>query len=165
MTSRFHDAARVHHMNNVGEHRRRESVRDDENRAPSRQASEPLKPLALRPRIHCAGRLIQHQYRGASQEGPCQRQALPFTHAKLSAVVLKPAPKHRVEAIRQLADNRLGPGIVCGGQYLAVVTFSTQVSESNVLPRGGAEMNRLLKENCDPVSQFLKGVLPQIATI
>ena len=77
------DLPAIHDVDSVRMHGRGETMGDHERGVAFSQNSESAQPFDLRPGIHGARRLVQHQQGGVVQEGPGQGDTLPFTDAQL----------------------------------------------------------------------------------
>src|SRR5688500_1681095 len=99
MASRFDDAAMFHYVNHVGAHCNRQSMRNNESRPVSREATEFFEPLDLSPRVHHARRRVEDDYLRLSEIGPGEGNPLPFACAKVCSI-RKPFTQHRFIAFR-----------------------------------------------------------------
>ena len=109
MITRFHNAPLVHHVNDIGPHRRGKAVGDQDHRVTGSVSAKSVKPVHLSSRVHGAGGLIKNNERCTTQERSRQRNALPFTHTQLSAAG-KPPTQERIITQRQATDQLICPG-------------------------------------------------------
>ena len=107
MTARFRDAALVHDVYNVGVHRRRKPVRDDDRRSPCCKVTETFEPIRFSPGVERAGRLVENDDRRASQKRARERNPLPLAHAKLSPSG-EPTSQQRLLFLRQARNDLRG---------------------------------------------------------
>ena len=150
----FDEPALLHDVNLVGEHRRGEAVRDQDRGPPLRQTAKPPEPIRLRPGVHRACRLIEHDDRRLPKERPRQGHPLPFADAQLGAL-LKPMSEQVFVSVRQAFNESPGAGVDGGGAHGFIGRDACQIAKSNIVTDGRVVAHRLLEQHRNPAAQFL----------
>ena len=106
MPALLDDMAVLHDQNHVRLADGRQTMRDDEARAPPHHRGEHLLDLQLGARVDGAGRLVEDQHRRQRQHEPRDAEQLPLSGGESCARV----GQGRIIALRQARDEAVGMG-------------------------------------------------------
>src|SRR5205807_1717663 len=123
------------HENPIRQAHSAEAVADEDCRFPPGQRAKVGEDLVLGLRIKSAGRLVEHENTGIAHECSRQRNLLPLAATQLCALlqVLKPPPKHRVVALRELLDDGVGRALAPNKRYCLTCAYGeTHVFQGRV---------------------------------
>jgi hypothetical protein len=149
----FHDLAVVQHGDAVGVAHRRNPVRDEDGGPPLHDLAQMVQDAIFGLGVHTGERVVEHQDAGAADQRARNGRALFLPAGKREAAL----PDQSVVAIGKTLDligdigGLGGPANFCIGGVLG--------PESDVLPNGVAEQERLLRDKSDMASQNLQGNL------
>src|SRR5215469_6288942 len=126
---------------------------DEDDGTPLSKLAKAIQPLRFRPRIHSAGRLIEHEYGRTPQKGPCQSNALPLPNAQLRSIG-EPSSEQLIVAGGKFLDNFIRTCTYGRFRYVLVACVF-QIAQCDVLSCRGVVVDRLLKQHCDRTPHIL----------
>ena len=166
MRTTLNDTPVFDHENPIRQAHSAEAVADEDCRFPPGQRAKVGEDLVLGLRIKSAGRLVEHENTGIAHECSRQRNLLPLAATQLCALlqVLKPPPKHRVVALRELLDDGVGPALARGTFDQFPLFDLVHAPYADVFLRSHVVVHIILEDHANLFAQILQVVFFDIAT-
>src|ERR687892_798080 len=143
--ARLDDSALIKHVDAIGRADAREAMRDQEHRAALGELSHLDEQVPLSAGVEGRGRFVEDQEAATAVERPGECETLPLANRELVAA-MELESQAGVIAIRQPAEERVGAGLLRGGNCVLERPRPLHAPERDVVERGQVVLEVVLEE-------------------